>query len=58
MARCGVRTRACEAPTDDTLVIVAGFSCRHQIAHGTGRRALHAAEVLRMGLRDRRGLAP
>jgi Fe-S oxidoreductase len=31
----------------DALVLADGFSCRHQIAHGTGRRALHLAEVLR-----------
>lgn len=29
-----------------TLVITSGFSCREQIAHGTGRRAWHVAEVL------------
>lgn len=34
----------------DTLVITNGFSCREQIAQGTGRRALHLAEVLRLGL--------
>jgi len=30
----------------DTLVIADGFSCRTQIEHTTGRRALHLAEVL------------
>jgi Fe-S oxidoreductase len=35
----------------DTLVIADGFSCREQIAHATGRRALHVAEVLRLALR-------
>jgi Fe-S oxidoreductase len=30
----------------DTLVIADGFSCRTQIEQGTGRRALHLAEVL------------
>jgi FAD/FMN-containing dehydrogenase/Fe-S oxidoreductase len=34
----------------DTLVIADGFSCRTQIEQGTGRRALHLAEVLRRGL--------
>ncbi|MBV9603903.1 MAG: FAD-binding protein [Solirubrobacterales bacterium] len=34
----------------DALVVADGFSCRTQIAAGTGRRALHTAEVLRMGL--------
>ncbi len=40
----------------DSLIIADGFSCRSQIEHATGRRALHLAEVLRMGLREgRRG---
>jgi Fe-S oxidoreductase len=30
-----------------TLVLADGFSCRTQIYHGTGRRALHLAEALR-----------
>jgi Fe-S oxidoreductase len=30
----------------DTLVVADGFSCRTQIEHGAGRRALHLAEVL------------
>jgi Fe-S oxidoreductase len=34
----------------DTLVITDGFSCRTQIEHGTGRRALHLAEVVCMAL--------
>ncbi len=36
----------------DTLIIADGFSCREQIAQGTGRRALHLAQVLRMALRE------
>jgi FAD/FMN-containing dehydrogenase/Fe-S oxidoreductase len=36
----------------DTLVIADGFSCRQQIAHATGRRALHLAQVLQLALRD------
>jgi Fe-S oxidoreductase len=35
----------------DTLVVADGFSCRTQIATGTGRRALHTAQVLALGLR-------
>jgi len=35
----------------DTLVAAAGTSCRHQIADGTGRRALHPAEILRAAVR-------
>ncbi len=34
----------------DTLVVADGTSCRHQIADGTGREALHAARVLAMSL--------
>jgi FAD/FMN-containing dehydrogenase/Fe-S oxidoreductase len=37
----------------DTLVVADGFSCRTQIEHGTGRGALHLAEVVVLGLRDR-----
>ncbi|MGB8060992.1 MAG: FAD-linked oxidase C-terminal domain-containing protein [Candidatus Sulfotelmatobacter sp.] len=35
----------------DWLIIADGFSCREQIAQGTGRHALHLAEVLQMALR-------
>jgi FAD/FMN-containing dehydrogenase/Fe-S oxidoreductase len=48
--RCGERVllpRVREAPRD-ALVIADGFSCREQIAQGTGRRALHLAQVLEM----------
>ncbi len=34
----------------DTLIVAAGTSCRHQILHGSGRQALHPAEVLRNAL--------
>ncbi len=34
----------------DGLTAAPGFSCRHQIADGTGRRALHPMEVLAAGL--------
>ncbi|MGC9417434.1 MAG: FAD-binding and (Fe-S)-binding domain-containing protein [Rhodovulum sp.] len=30
---------------EDALIVANGTSCRHQIADGTGRRALHVAEV-------------
>jgi len=40
-----------EAPVD-TLIIADGFSCREQIAHGTGRRAVHLAQALQMALVD------
>jgi len=35
----------------DTLIVAAGASCRQQIKHGTGRDALHPAELLRQALR-------
>jgi Fe-S oxidoreductase len=38
-----------QAPPD-WLIIADGFSCREQIAQGTGRHALHIAEVLQMAL--------
>jgi Fe-S oxidoreductase len=34
----------------ETLIIADGTSCRHQIADGTGRRALHVARVLERAL--------
>jgi Fe-S oxidoreductase len=34
-----------------TIVVAAGVSCRQQIKHGTGKQALHPAEVLRDTLR-------
>jgi FAD/FMN-containing dehydrogenase/Fe-S oxidoreductase len=40
-----------QAPAD-WLIIADGFSCREQIAQGTGRRTLHLAEVLRMAIRS------
>lgn len=41
----------------DTVVVADGFSCKTQIADaGTGRHALHLAEVMRMA-RDGRGAA-
>jgi FAD/FMN-containing dehydrogenase/Fe-S oxidoreductase len=36
--------------SEETLIVVDGFSCREQIAQGTRRRALHLAEVLQMAL--------
>jgi Fe-S oxidoreductase len=34
------------AEAEDTLVVADGTSCRHQIADGTGRRAIHVVRVL------------
>ncbi|MDP9231407.1 MAG: (Fe-S)-binding protein [Actinomycetota bacterium] len=51
---CGERVllpKVREAPAD-TLVVADGFSCRSQIEQGrTGRRALHAAQVLALARR-------
>jgi FAD/FMN-containing dehydrogenase/Fe-S oxidoreductase len=47
----------------NSLIVADGFSCRTQIEQGTDRRALHLAQVLRLGAVDgqdypeRRGLA-
>jgi Fe-S oxidoreductase len=41
---------AVRAAPADTLVVADGTSCRAQIADGTGRRALHVAEVLAMAV--------
>jgi FAD/FMN-containing dehydrogenase/Fe-S oxidoreductase len=35
---------------DDTLIAVSGFSCRHQVRHGSGRVALHPVEILRKAM--------
>ncbi len=34
----------------DTLIVADGFSCREQILQGTGRPAMHLAEVLKLAL--------
>jgi len=34
----------------ETLIVADGFSCREQIRQGTGRSAMHLAEVLKMAL--------
>ncbi len=36
--------------SSDTLILSDGFSCREQIYQGTGRKALHLAEVMQMAL--------
>ncbi|HEX7182895.1 MAG TPA: FAD-binding and (Fe-S)-binding domain-containing protein [Thermoanaerobaculia bacterium] len=52
---CGERVLlpAVRAAAPDTLLIADGFSCHEQIAQGTGRRALHLAQVLRMACEGR-----
>ena len=54
---------AVRAQAPDTLIVADGFSCREQIAQGTGRQARHSAEVLRLALASpspgvRRALVP
>ena len=49
---CGERVilPAVRAAPEDSLIIADGFSCREQIAQGTGRRPLHLAQVLSLAL--------
>ena len=41
---------AVRAADPDTVLVADGTSCRHQIKHGTGRQALHVAELLQAAL--------
>ncbi len=41
---------AVRATPQDTLVLTNGFSCREQIEHGTGRHALHIAQLAQRAL--------
>jgi len=41
---------AVRAATPDALIVADGTSCRHQIADGTRRQAMHVAEVLEKAL--------
>jgi Fe-S oxidoreductase len=41
---------AVRAASPETLVVADGLSCKHQIAHGSDRRALHVAEVFAAAL--------
>jgi Fe-S oxidoreductase len=43
---------AVRAAASDTLIVSDGFSCRQQIAHATGRQALHLAQVIQLALRE------
>ena len=38
----------------DTLIVSDGFSCREQIQQGTGRKAMHLAEVMQLALEQRK----
>jgi len=42
------------ATAEDAFIVSDGFSCREQIRRGTGRKALHSAELLALAL-DQRG---
>jgi Fe-S oxidoreductase len=48
---------AVRAAQAETLIVADGFSCRTQILHGTGRRALHTAQVLQLALHGGRPVA-
>jgi Fe-S oxidoreductase len=41
---------AVRAAPADALLVADGTSCRHQIADGTGRKAVHVARVLEQAL--------
>jgi len=43
---------AVRAAGANTLIMADGFSCQEQIAHGTGRRAIHLAELIYMALQE------
>ena len=47
---CGERSLfpAVRRAGDEPLIVTDGFSCKTQIEQGTGRRALHLAEVLQL----------
>jgi FAD/FMN-containing dehydrogenase/Fe-S oxidoreductase len=42
---------AVRAAANETLIVADGFSCREQIAQGTGRSAMHLADFLRLASR-------
>jgi Fe-S oxidoreductase len=42
---------AVRAADPSTLIVADGFSCKEQILQGTGRNAIHLAELLQRGLR-------
>ena len=43
---------AVRSANDETLIVADGTSCRHQIAGGSSRDALHVAQVLAMALSE------
>ena len=36
---------------DEAIIVAAGTSCRHQIEDGTGKKALHPAQVLHQAMK-------
>jgi hypothetical protein len=46
---------AVRAASDSDFVVADGFSCRTQILQGTGRKALHLAELLHVALKQAQG---
>lgn len=38
----------------ETMIVANGFSCREQIEQCTGRKTLHLAEVIQMGMREQK----
>jgi Fe-S oxidoreductase len=49
MAELSLMPAVRKAPAD-ALIVADGTSCRHQIADGSDRRAVHVAEVLAQAL--------
>jgi hypothetical protein len=49
MAELSLLPAVRQAPAD-ALLVADGTSCRHQIADGTGRQAIHVARVLEQAL--------
>src|SRR6185437_8367745 len=49
---CGERALlpAVRAAAADTQIVANGFSCREQIAQTTNRRAIHAADLLKLAI--------
>ena len=52
MAELSLLPAVRQAEADD-LIVADGFSCRHQIADGAARDALHVARVLEMSLKGK-----
>jgi Fe-S oxidoreductase len=42
---------AVRSSSKDTIIVADGFSCREQILQATGRRAIHVAEAMLLGLK-------